>query len=350
MSAANEADGLAAVLKWIDRTRDLHPGATPVLPNGYFANVVPVGQENGVAIATDGVGTKILVAQALGRYDTVGIDCVAMNANDIVCVGATPVSLVDYIAVEEPRPDLLEAIARGLHRGCELARINVPGGELATVREMLRGSRPGYAFDLVATCIGMVRLDRVIAGGRLAAGDVLLGLESNGMHSNGYTLARHVLLQKAGLRYDAHVPEIGVALGEELLRPTRVYVPEIVALLQSEVDVRALAHITGGGLWNLVRTQAAVGYCIEAWPEIPPIFRLIQRLGAISDEEAFTVFNMGIGFCVVVPPADADRAQAVLRKAGTAARVLGYTIADPARSIQFPARGLVGEGGRFHRE
>lgn len=350
MSAADEADGLAAVLKWVDRTREFHPGATPVLPNGYFANVIPVGHGDGIAISTDGVGTKILVAQAVGRFDTVGIDCVAMNVNDVLCVGATPVSLVDYIAAEEPRPDLLEALARGLHRGCELAGVNVPGGELASVGEMLRGVRSGYAFDLVATCIGTVRLDRVIAGERVTAGDVLLGIESNGLHSNGYTLARRVLLQEGGLRYDAHVPELGHTLGEELLRPTRIYVKEVLALLQSEVDVRALAHITGGGLWNLVRTEAAVGYCIEEWPDPPAIFRLIQALGAISDEVAFSVFNMGVGFCIVVPAVDADRARDILHRAGAAARVLGYTVADPGRSIRFPARGLEGQGGRLHKQ
>ncbi len=346
---ANGAEGLAAVLRWVDRTRDLHPGATPVLPNGYFANVVPVGPEYGVAISTDGVGTKLLVAQAVGRFDTVGIDCVAMNANDVLCVGATPVSLVDYIAVEEPRPDLLEAVAKGLHRGCELAGINIPGGELASVGEMLRGARPGYAFDLVGTCIGTVRLDRIIAGARVADGDVLLGLESDGIHSNGLTLARRVLNQKAAIDYEDRVPELGVELATELLRPTRIYVRDVLAVLASGVDVRALAHITGGGLWNLVRTQAAVGFRIERWPEPPPIFRLVQRLGDISDQEAFSTFNMGIGFCLVVAPPDADRARRQLETAGQRVHVLGTAITDPNRSIAFPARGLIGSAGHFRK-
>jgi len=349
VAGAREGEGLSALLPWIERTRDFHPCAAPVLPIGYFANVVPVGQHQGIAISTDGVGTKILVAQAVGRYDTVGIDCVAMNANDVLCVGATPLSLVDYIAVEEPRSDLLDALAKGLHRGCELARINIPGGELAHVTEMLRGVRPGYAFDLVGTCIGEVPIERVISGDRVVAGDVLLGLESAGLHSNGYTLARRVLIERAGLAYETYIPELGISLGEEMLRPTRIYVREVLDLLASGVEVRALAHITGGGLWNLVRTSAAVGFRIEWWPEPPAIFHLLQGLGKIADEDAFSVFNMGIGFCIVVPPSDADRARGVLARAGATCHVLGYAIADAMRTIEFPARGLTGRAQRFGR-
>jgi len=350
VQGAREGEGLPALLQWIERTQDLHPQAAPVLPLGYFANVVPVGPHQGVAISTDGVGTKILVAQAVGRYDTVGIDCVAMNVNDVLCVGATPVSLVDYVAVEEPRDDLLEALAKGIHRGCELARVNVPGGELAHVTEMLRGVRPGYAFDLVGTCIGVVPIEKVISGERVVAGDVVLGLESAGLHSNGYTLARRVLVERAGLGYDTQVPELGVTLGEELLRPTRIYVREILDLLASGVEVRALAHMTGGGLWNLVRTTAAVGFRIEWWPEPHPIFGLLQKLGEIPDEQAFSTFNMGVGFCVVVPPGDVDRAREVLSQAGAVAHVLGHATSDPRRTIEFPARELTGRAQRFWRE
>jgi phosphoribosylformylglycinamidine cyclo-ligase len=342
------SDALPALLRWVERTRDLHPGATPALALGYFANVIPVGGNQGIAISTDGVGTKLLVAEAVGKYDTVGIDCVAMNVNDVLCVGATPISMVDYSAVEEPRPELLEAIARGLCRGCELARINVPGGELAHVPEMLRGVRKGHAFDLVGTCIGTVEMSAILAGDRVEPGDVLLGLESNGLHSNGYTVARRVLTERMGLRYDSHVPELGATLGEELLRPTRIYVSEVLALLASGVGVRALAHMTGGGLWNLVRTQAAVGFRIEFWPEPGAIFRLLRE-GGVADEQAFSEFNMGIGFCIVVAREDADRATRLLRQENATVHELGSVIAGPARCIEFPARGLVGTDGRFHR-
>ena len=162
--------GLDALLRWVRPTFEYAPGARPTLDIGYFGNVVPVGPNLGVAISTDGVGTKLLVAQAVGRFDTVGIDCVAMNVNDVLCVGARPIALVDYIALEEATPALLGPLGEGLARGCELAGVSCPGGELAQVREMLRGARPGSAVDLVGTAIGTVALDRVLDGARRARG------------------------------------------------------------------------------------------------------------------------------------------------------------------------------------
>src|SRR5436309_13415207 len=201
-------EALDALLRWVRPTFAYAGEARPVLDIGYLANVIPVAPNLGVAISTDGVGTKLLIAQAAGRLDTVGIDCVAMNVNDILCVGARPIALVDYVALEEAAPALLDALGRGLARGCELAGVACPGGELAQVREMLRGARPGSAVDLVGTAIGTVALDRVIAGEDVAAGDVLLGLESAGLHSNGFTLVRRAI-ESAGLRLDAHVAELG---------------------------------------------------------------------------------------------------------------------------------------------
>src|SRR5438093_6828162 len=210
-------EGLEALLRWVRPTFGYAVGARPALDIGYFANVVPVAPNLGIAISTDGVGTKRLLAQAVGRFDTVGIDCVAMNVNDVLCVGARPVALVDYIALEDATPELLDALGHGLAQGCALAGVSCPGGELAQVREMLRGARPGAGVDLVGTAIGVVSLDRVLAGQSVQAGDVLLGLESTGLHSNGYTLARRVLLERAALALDAHVPELGCTLAEELL-------------------------------------------------------------------------------------------------------------------------------------
>src|SRR5947199_3649082 len=200
------APGLEALLRWVRPTFAYAANARPTLEIGYFANVVPVAPNLGVAISTDGVGTKLLVAQAAGRFDTVGIDCVAMNVNDILCVGARPVAVVDYVALEEAAPALLDALGRGLARGCELAGVACPGGELAQVREMLRGARPGSAVDLVGTAIGTVALDRVIAGQDVRGGDVLIGLESAGLHSNGYTLARRALLERGGWRSTTTCP------------------------------------------------------------------------------------------------------------------------------------------------
>jgi phosphoribosylformylglycinamidine cyclo-ligase len=339
-------DALAALLRWVRPTFAYAPDARPRLDIGYFANVVPVAPNLGIAISTDGVGTKLLVAQAVGRFDTVGIDCVAMNVNDVLCVGARPVALVDYIALESATPSLLDALGRGLARGCEIAGVSCPGGELAQVGEMIRGARPGSAVDLVGTAIGVVALDRIVAGADVQAGDVLLGLESAGLHSNGYTLARRTL-ERAGVSLEDRVAELGCPLAEELLRPTRIYVKPVLEVLDAGLPVRALAHVTGDGLFNLVRTARPVGFDIERWPEPPPVFALLQRLGDIPDAEMYRAFNMGIGFALVVAPGGADATRARLAKAGLGVHVLGHATDDPERTIDLRPRGLVGRGGRF---
>jgi phosphoribosylformylglycinamidine cyclo-ligase len=343
-------EALAALLRWV-RPTFAYAGEDrrPALDIGYFANVIPVAPNLGVAISTDGVGTKLLVAQATGRFDTVGIDCVAMNVNDVLCVGARPLALVDYVALESPSPALLEALGRGLARGCEIAGVSCPGGELAQVGEMLRGARPGAAVDLVGTAIGTVALDRIVDGRDVRAGDVLLGLASAGLHSNGYTLARRTLLDGAGLALDAHVPELGCALADELLRPTRIYVKPVLALLDAGLPIRALAHVTGDGVFNIVRTPRPIGFDIEHWPEPPAIFALIQRLGAIADEEMYRAFNMGVGFTLVVAPDAATEVRDRLTRAGETVHVLGRTTDDPERTIHLRPRGLVGREGRLRR-
>jgi phosphoribosylformylglycinamidine cyclo-ligase len=341
--------GLSALLRWIRPTFD-HPGAPrPALDIGYFANVIPVAPNLGIAISTDGVGTKLLVAQAAGRYDTVGIDCVATNVNDVLCVGARPVALVDYIAVEEADAELLGPLGQGIARGCELAGVSCPGGELAQVREMIRGARPRRAFDLVGTAIGTVALERILSGDAVRAGDVLLGVASSGLHSNGFTLARRALLERGGLPLDGHVAELGGTLAEELLRPTQIYVRPVVDVLDAGLPVHALAHITGDGMFNLVRTARAVGFDVEHWPAPPPIFDLVQRLGDVADEEMFRAFNMGIGFCLVVARDGADRVRRLLEEHGLVVHVLGRATDDPERTITIRSRGLVGRGGRFVR-
>jgi phosphoribosylformylglycinamidine cyclo-ligase len=332
---------------WIAKTFDLNR-ARPALPLGYFANVIPLTSELGLAISTDGVGTKILIAQELGKYDTVGIDCIAMNANDILCVGAEPVSLVDYIAVERADPAFLGEIAKGLHAGAVLARINIPGGEIAQIREMIHGSRPGFAFDLVGTCVGTVRMDRIIVGRDVRPGDVVVGIESSGIHSNGFTLARHVLLEQAELALSDHVDVLGTSLGEELLRPTHIYVPEVMQVLGEGLAVKALIHVTSDGFLNLLRVdQPEIGYVLDDLPAAPPIFGLIQERGRIADAEMFRVYNMGVGFCVVVDPRDADRVRAIAAEHGRRATAIGYAVHDPRRRVWMPRQGLVGSESTF---
>src|SRR5256885_2549673 len=192
--------------RWIERTFENRPNSVK-LPLGYFANVIDVGNELAIALSTDGVGTKIIVAEMMNKYDTVGIDCVAMNVNDVLCVGATPVTLLDYIAVEAPHDDLMGPLVQGLYKGAELANVTIPGGEIAQVREMIRGVREGYAFDLVGTAIGAIDLSRILTGRDTKEGDTIVGLRSTGVHSNGLTLARRVFFRDHHWSVDQYFSE-----------------------------------------------------------------------------------------------------------------------------------------------
>ena len=337
--------GLRRLATWVDKTFAFNP-VKPLLPLGYYANVLPLAADLAVAISTDGVGTKLLVAQRLQRYDTVGIDCVAMNANDVLCVGARPVSLVDYIAIHHVDADALAAIAKGLHDGARLAGVNIPGGEIAQVREMMHGDA-AYPFELVGTCIGTVHPQRLLIGQDVAAGDAVVGLASSGLHSNGYTLARHALLERARVRLDQHVAELGRTLGEELLEPTLLYVAPALAMLDAGLAVKALLHITGDGLLNLSRVAAPMGFVIDRPLAPQPVFALIQRAAGVDDAEMFRTFNMGTGFAVVVSPGDAERAVAIAAAHGHDAQVIGRAVADAERRVWLPAHRLVGAGKRF---
>jgi phosphoribosylformylglycinamidine cyclo-ligase len=292
------------------------PSAQVPLP-GHYASVIRIDERSGIALSTDGVGTKLLIAEELGRYDTVGIDCVAMNVNDVICVGAEPLAMLDYIAIDKADPEVCEEIGVGLARGAELAGIEIPGGELAQLGEMVRGG------DVSGACFGLVDLDAIVDGGAVQPGDVVIGLPSSGLHSNGYTLARASL---AGVALDDD--RLGRPLGEVLLEPTEIYVKPVVELLRSEIEVRGLAHITSGGTGNLLRLAAEVGYEIDAPLPPPPIFALIQEQGGVSEEEMYDVFNMGCGFCVVVPPTDEAAALALLRAHYPAAARIGRASAE----------------------
>jgi len=298
------------------------PSAQVPLP-GHYASVIRIDELTGIALSTDGVGTKLLIAEELGRYDTVGIDCVAMNVNDVICVGAEPLAMLDYIAIDRADPGVCEQIGVGLARGAELAGIEIPGGELAQLGEMVRG------VDVSGACFGTVALDAIVDGAAVRPGDVVIGLPSSGLHSNGYTLARASL---AGIPLDDD--RLGRPLGEVLLEPTEIYVKPVVELLRSEIEVRGLAHITSGGTGNLLRLAADVGYEIDAPLPPPPIFALIQEQGGVSVEEMYDVFNMGCGFCVVVPPADEVAAQELLQEHYPEARRIGSATAESGNVIR----------------
>lgn len=311
------------------------------LPIGYFANVVDIGGGTGLALCTDGVGSKMIVAEMIGKYDTIGIDCVAMNVNDLLCVGARPLSMVDYIAAERADAAVLDQIAIGLAEGARQAGVSISGGEISQLPDMVRG------FDLVGTAIGTVPLDRILVGRDVMPGDRVIGVASSGVHSNGFTLARRAFFRSARVSVHRRFAELECELGEELLRPTFIYVPEALELIGQVASLRALIHITGDGLLNLPRVAAEVGFVLDNLPPPPPIFGLIERHAEVGRGEMFEVFNMGIGLCAIVGEKDVAPALAILARHGRQAWDIGHAVADPTRSVRLTQHGLVGRGKRF---
>jgi phosphoribosylformylglycinamidine cyclo-ligase len=299
---------LVAHLSQIDPGR---PSRVVPLP-GHYASVIRVDERLGVAMATDGVGTKMVVAERLGRFDTIGIDCIAMNVNDLVCVGAEPIAMLDFILCREANPEVCDRIGVGLRKGAEAAGIEIPGGEIAQVGDVVSG------WELSGSAIGLVGLDSIITGDGVEPGDAVIGLPSSGLHANGYTLARRVL---ADLSLDDE--RLGRPLGDVLLEPTEIYVRAALDLLDSAVDARGLAHITGDGLNNLLRLGTGVGYEIDDPLPVPPVFDLIREQGGVPEEEMYDVFNMGCGFCCVVAAADEEAALEVLGSHYPAAKRIG---------------------------
>ena len=310
----------AAVAALLDSLRQIDTGrpSRQALGAGHYASVMRLDERTGIALSADGVGTKLLVAGQLGRWDTVGLDCVAMNVNDVICVGAEPIAMLDYVAVPEADPGVIGELGRGLRRGAELAGIEIPGGELAQIGEIVRG------LDLAGACFGIVALDAIVTGAGIAPGDAVIGLPSSGLHSNGYTLARRAL---HGVPMDDE--GLGRPLGDVLLEPTVIYVPAVLELLRSPVEVSGLAHVTSGGLGNLLRLEAEVGYEIDDPLPVPPVFDLIQERASVTDDEMHDVFNMGCGFCCVVAAPDEGSALELLRRHHPGAKRIGRATGEP---------------------
>jgi len=258
---------------------------------GAYANLVEFGDYS-LALTTDGVGSKVIIAQALGKYESVGVDCVAMNVNDLLCVGAEPIAMVDYIAMQNMNIDIAKELSRGLAKGAKMAGIAIIGGETASMPDVIRGVGDN-GFDLAGTALGIVRTDDIVTGENIKVGDSILGFASSGVHSNGLTLARKVLPQNMWFN---------------LLTPTKIYVNEILSILK-HFNVRGLAHITGGGFLNLHRLTNH-GFILDSLPKAPPIIRKIQELGNISNDEMYRTFNMGVGFCIIVDKEDAENIEA----------------------------------------
>ncbi|HJZ86922.1 MAG TPA: phosphoribosylformylglycinamidine cyclo-ligase [Polyangia bacterium] len=284
---------------------------------GGFAGAVaiPPGLREPILVSsTDGVGTKLKIAFATGRHDTIGIDLVAMNADDVAVTGAEPLFFLDYFACGRLEVGVAEQVIRGIADGCRLAGCALVGGETAE----LPGMYADGEYDLAGFCVGVADKARFVDGRAIEAGDRVLGLASSGLHSNGYALARKVLLERMGLALEKDVPELGCTLAEELLRPTRIYARSLVALARADL-LRGAAHITGGGLIDnpprMLPPGLAIRLDLRTW-EVPAVFRLIAAGGPVDQREMLRTFNLGLGMVVAVPRAAADRARRQLEALG----------------------------------
>lgn len=340
----DQRDALSAVRQHLGPTLNFPDEVEALTDFGHYASVLKVAPDLAIAISTDGVGSKTIIASRMDRYDTIGYDCVAMNVNDVICVGARPFAMVDYLGVHTLDERRAEEILRGLGAAAKEAAIAIPGGELAQLPEVIGSDGSGEgdpaAFDLVGTCVGTIHPNKLIIGRAIEPGDVLIGIASSGIHSNGLTLARRVLLDRYSL--DTEVEELSRTLGEELLEPTEIYVRAVTSLWNAGIETRGLAHITSDGFTNLCRLEAPVGYSIERLPDTPPIFSLIREVGGVADEEMYRVFNMGIGFVVIVSERAADDALEQIRSVGYRAEMLGETT-DEAGVVRVGPAGLIGE-------
>jgi phosphoribosylformylglycinamidine cyclo-ligase len=339
----HEADRGVQALVDVLRTIDTGRPSTAVPLPGHYASVMRIAPNLGIALATDSVGSKVIVAEQTQRFETIGIDCVAMNVNDLICVGAEPVALLDYIAVEQAETEMLTELAVGLRAGAERAGVEIPGGEVCQIPEVLRGHPSPYGFDLVGSAFGTVALDAIIDGTRTAPGDAVIGLPASGVHSNGLSLARRALLKVGGLDLDSAPPQLGgQSVADVLLEPTVIYVRAILDLVRSVIPVHGLAHITGGGLTNLLRLGEHIGFEITDPLPVPSVFDLIAELGRVSVVEMWEVFNMGCGFCAVVPAERAGAAVQLLAKRHPGSAAIGH-VTDHARHVSVPQLSILGD-------
>jgi phosphoribosylformylglycinamidine cyclo-ligase len=311
-------EALAGMLESTFKTRKGKVGR-PVFPIGHYAGLVDLNDGRVLSLHTDSVGTKIILAQMMRKYDTIGIDCVAMCANDLICTGAEPISFLDYIAMARHDRRIVGEIAVGLVEGARQAGMAIIGGETAIVPDLLSHD-PG--IDLVGMAAGIGKEKDLILGDEIRKGDALIGIASSGIHSNGLTLARKILLRLYKLRQN--MPELGRSIGQELLEPTRIYVKPVLEATR-KLEVHGLAHITGGAFAKLDRIvgQARLGADIDRLPSTPGIFRIIQKKGHISDREMYRTFNMGVGFVLVCPQRTKDAVIRLFMRHGHSAFDLG---------------------------
>ena len=300
----------------------------PLTRIGHFTGLVEFGRY-ALSLCTDGVGTKLIVARDMRKWDTVGIDCIAMNVNDMICIGAEPVAFVDYFAVEAYDREVARQIGVGLNAGARLANVSIIGGEVAVLPEIIRG------FDLAGTCFGIVEKRKTIDGRAVRPGDVIVGLPSHGIHSNGLTLARRIL-READLTVFDPVGATAERWGPALLEPTAIYVKPVLRALRN-ARIHGMAHITGGGVRNLVRLKPNVEFRITDPLEPQPVFRELQAIGGIEASEMYQTFNMGMGYVIVAPEEQAETIVRSLRP-DARARVVGEV--RKGRGVSIPSLDL----------
>jgi len=299
-----------------------------------------------VAFKADGVGTKILIAEAMGIYNTVGIDATAMTVNDVLCVGAKPALLVDYIAQNRDDKEKHKKIIEGVEKGCEMANVELVGGETATLGDMIRGFGDGYHFDLATSCMGIGgNSNGPIAGDTIKPGDAIVGLASNGLHSNGYLWVRPLLLKEFNKRAPYSLSDktpAGNTIGDELLKPSQIYVRPILKMID-ELHVRGLAHITGGAykIKMLRPAPKGISFVLDNMPEPPWIFREIQKIAKCSSERMFEAFNMGVGMTVILPKKEVSQALSIAKEFEIEAQKIGYTRRDDESKVYIPSENIV---------
>ncbi len=300
----------------------------PFGPKGHFAGFIELGRQ-ALGLCTDSVGTKVLVANEMRRWDTVGYDCVAANVNDMVCAGAEPIAFVDYLVVDSHDAEMTRQIGVGLNAGAKDANVTIVGGEIAVMPEVVNG------FDLAGTCFGIVDKAKIVDGHAIRIGDEIVGLASSGIHCNGLTLARRVLREAAITVMDA-VTGSDEAWGPALLEPTRIYVPEVLDMVRT-IGVTGLANITGGGLRNLIRLKPNVEFRLTDPMRPQVVFTALQKLAGIEDREMYQTFNMGMGLAVVARPTAAAKIEARYRKR-LGAKVVGEVA--KGRGVTVPHLGI----------
>ena len=280
-----------AIGRLIESTHNLQKKAKMTHGFGHYAGIVEIPGGKLLATHTDGVGTKVIISNLLKKYDTIGIDCIAMNVNDIICIGATPISFVDYIAANKNDQRIFKQIVSGLVKGAKKSAMPIVGGETAIMTDLIAGK--GFGFDLAGMVVGMLSKKEMVLGNKIKPNDVIIGIKSSGLHSNGYSLARKALLSKYSVK--DKIKGVG-NLGEALLRPTEIYVKPVLESLK-KCKINGLAHITGGSFTKLLRLKQ-IGYHLDNMPKTPPLMQLIEDTG-VKNEEMYKTFNMGVGFCII---------------------------------------------------